>query len=297
MIRKLAIAGCKVSALVVLAAMCIICLPLTVFGQADTLRMELDNSSGNLINELVPLSIYIALPALDSLGGPSTDTCGGFVISLALNRPDLMYFEVDTVESDTVYDDPPFDTIISIDTSYVCSVDVAGTLTEDWDAVEARSTVGKGLDLRIHGFGDTDGTHPEDLIMPSTSGILCKIFGRIKPDIPDTLTDRDVIMDPNNCYYSNREGDLIQPVKNVPGTVSVGVPIIGDVNCDNEITPVDVVYLVNFVYKGWQVLCRENLADMDCVDGVTPVDVVYLVNFVFKSWPYPAQPCGSCPCP
>ncbi len=296
MFRELAIAGCRGGALAFVVVICLISLPLTVYGQADTLRMELDNESGPLIGELVPLSVFLAMPALDSLGNPSTDSCSGFAISLSLNRPDIMYFEVDTT-CDTTFDDPPYDTIVAIDTSYICSVEVSGTMTEQWDFVQARSTVGKGLDLRLSGLADQSGTHPEDMIMPTTNGVLCNIFGRIKPEVPDTLTNRTVVMDPNNCYYSDPSGNLIRPSKNVPGSVTVGVPIVADVNCDNNISPLDVAYLVNFVYKGWDVLCRQELGDLDCNSEITPLDSVYLVNFVYKSWPYPAQPCGSCPCP
>jgi len=59
-------------------------------------------------------------------------------------------------------------------------------------------------------------------------------------------------------------------------------------NCDGTTNPVDLVYLVNFVYKSLDALCAPPncpypVGDVDCNDAVNPVDVVYLVNAVYKS--------------
>ncbi len=65
----------------------------------------------------------------------------------------------------------------------------------------------------------------------------------------------------------------------------------GDVNNDGNSTPLDVTFLVNYVYKsldgriypdGWE--CLYDLGDFDCSGGApTPLDVTYLVNYVYKS--------------
>lgn len=61
----------------------------------------------------------------------------------------------------------------------------------------------------------------------------------------------------------------------------------GDVNCDGMTTPLDVSYLVNYVYKSQDALCVRSscpyhAGDLDCGGTTTPVDVAYLVNFVYK---------------
>lgn len=63
----------------------------------------------------------------------------------------------------------------------------------------------------------------------------------------------------------------------------------GDVDGDADCDPVDVIYLVNFVYKNLDGLtdrpeCPLETGDLDCGGGKpTPVDVVYLVNYVYKA--------------
>ena len=63
--------------------------------------------------------------------------------------------------------------------------------------------------------------------------------------------------------------------------------------------PVDVVKMVNFVYKniedrcsdGWN--CPYEPGDVNCDNAVNPVDVVRYVNYVYKNIiPFPCDPCA-----
>ncbi len=63
----------------------------------------------------------------------------------------------------------------------------------------------------------------------------------------------------------------------------------GDVSGDGAINPVDVVFMVNYVYKNWDSrvqppACPLEAGDVDCGGSVNPVDVVYFVNYVYKNW-------------
>jgi hypothetical protein len=67
--------------------------------------------------------------------------------------------------------------------------------------------------------------------------------------------------------------------------------IVGDVNESGSITAADVIYLVNFVFKGgpaplpvWQA------GDVNATSSITSADIVYLVNYVFKGGPPPIGP-------
>ena len=63
----------------------------------------------------------------------------------------------------------------------------------------------------------------------------------------------------------------------------------GDVNGDGNINPVDVVYMVNEVYLGRDMLeqpptCPLSAGDVNCDGNINPVDVVYFVNRVYLGY-------------
>jgi hypothetical protein len=68
----------------------------------------------------------------------------------------------------------------------------------------------------------------------------------------------------------------------------------GDANVDGKVTVSDVVYLVNFLFKGgpepWLLYSDANFDRQ-----VTVSDVVYLVNFLFKGGPVPKWLCDTTP--
>jgi len=70
-----------------------------------------------------------------------------------------------------------------------------------------------------------------------------------------------------------------------------------DLNFDGVINPVDVVMIVNYVYKQLDgresfTLCPMENGDWDCDNAVNPIDVVYYTNFVYKSTG--TGPCDPC---
>jgi hypothetical protein len=72
------------------------------------------------------------------------------------------------------------------------------------------------------------------------------------------------------------------------GGVTIG-GIIGDLNQDNVVNPLDVVLLANQVYRGGAPPALPEASDTNCDDLVNPLDVVVLVNHVYKSGPAPCQ--------
>lgn len=70
------------------------------------------------------------------------------------------------------------------------------------------------------------------------------------------------------------------------------VTMTGDVNNNGAITSADIIYLVNFVFKGGAtpIPCTAS-GDVNCNGAVTSADIIYLVNFVFKGG---AAPCNVC---
>jgi len=71
------------------------------------------------------------------------------------------------------------------------------------------------------------------------------------------------------------------------------VTMTGDVNTDANLTSADIIYLVNFVFKGGLApLPCAAAGDVDCSLSVTSADIIYMVNFVFKGG---TPPCDVCP--
>ena len=61
----------------------------------------------------------------------------------------------------------------------------------------------------------------------------------------------------------------------------------GDFNCDVKIDIVDVVSLVNYLFRSGEEPCFMKSADANCDQEVTIADVVYLTNYIFRNGPAP----------
>lgn len=61
----------------------------------------------------------------------------------------------------------------------------------------------------------------------------------------------------------------------------------GDVNADGVIDLGDVLYLINYLYKGGPAPCSLEAADADCNGVVDLGDVLYLINYLYKGGPAP----------
>ncbi|MCJ7459407.1 MAG: FG-GAP-like repeat-containing protein, partial [candidate division Zixibacteria bacterium] len=70
-----------------------------------------------------------------------------------------------------------------------------------------------------------------------------------------------------------------------------GSYVCGDANADTKVTVSDVVYLVNYLFKGGPAPKCVPLAPCADANGdgkITVSDVVYLINYLFKGGPAPA---------
>ena len=61
----------------------------------------------------------------------------------------------------------------------------------------------------------------------------------------------------------------------------------GDANADGKRTVSDVVYLINYLFKGGTFPQPLQAGDCNCDGKVTVADVVYLINYLFKGGPSP----------
>jgi hypothetical protein len=70
------------------------------------------------------------------------------------------------------------------------------------------------------------------------------------------------------------------------------IQLPGDLNVSGAITSADIIYAVNFVFKGGPApLPVPQAGDVDCNGTVTATDILVLVNYVFKG---AAAPCDVC---
>jgi prenyltransferase beta subunit len=65
-----------------------------------------------------------------------------------------------------------------------------------------------------------------------------------------------------------------------------GVP--GDMNCDSYVQPIDVVYLINWIFRGRYDLCSRprcpfDTGDLNCDGAYSPLDAVLLINYIYRS--------------
>jgi len=61
----------------------------------------------------------------------------------------------------------------------------------------------------------------------------------------------------------------------------------GDANDDGKVTVSDVVYLINYLFKGGTPPSPLEAGDANCDGKITVSDVVYLINYLFKGGPPP----------
>lgn len=157
------------------------------------------------------------------------------------------------------------------------------------------------------GQADSDG----DLVGDACDG--CPLDGgKVAPGfcgcgVPDTDADFDLVMDcVDNCptvFNPGQADNDLDGVGNVcddcvevadPGQ-SMGGYIPGNVNGVAPVTSADIIWLVNYCFKGGAapVPCPA-MGDINCSGTVTSADIIALVNYVFKGG---APPCNVCTTP
>ena len=112
------------------------------------------------------------------------------------------------------------------------------------------------------------------IIDPESSGITPELFTVIltsaNPDAPFVATSPPITV-----------------------VTCASIVITGDVNRDADITSSDIIYMVNYIFKGGPAPLPVYVAgDVNCTGDNTSSDIIYLVNFVFKSG---IGPCDACP--
>jgi PKD repeat protein len=76
----------------------------------------------------------------------------------------------------------------------------------------------------------------------------------------------------------------------ITGKIFVQDILCGDVDLDGLINILDIVYLINYKYKGGPEPVHLWVADVNLDEDVNILDIVYLINYKYKGGPEPCNP-------
>jgi len=90
-------------------------------------------------------------------------------------------------------------------------------------------------------------------------------------------------------WGSNAEGPAHDDYVWTMAVAPCDCTVWGDVNGDSQINPVDVVFMVNYVYMNNDMRvqhenCPLEAGDVNCDGSVDPVDVVFYVDYTYHGW-------------
>ncbi len=120
------------------------------------------------------------------------------------------------------------------------------------------------------------------------SGVLAKIFFHITDSATagDTIFIEVQTIPPDDSLLFTTGVGSFEPFY-VSGCIVVEAFRAGDVNLDNKINLGDIIYLVNYIFKGGPAPNPIWLGDVN-VDNITNLgDLIFLVNYIFKGGPGP----------
>jgi hypothetical protein len=128
-------------------------------------------------------------------------------------------------------------------------------------------------------------------IYPPAYGLFCRMFYKVSG--PGTLTFRTAVHSiAGPVLMSGPYGSvhINWPDSGEVGSFEVTWQDIprGNVNCDGQINVSDVIYIINYLFKGGPSPIPMENGDVNCDGKVNVTDVIYLLNYLFKGGP---QPC------
>ncbi len=171
---------------------------------------------------------------------------------------------------------------------FTATIDTVGTLVNKFDHLEA--TVDTGLNyIQLVGIADLDTNPPSGVIGPG-NGVLYNLVVNITSSclVYSETTLTTIQVDIIHSHLSDPTGKWIDSVEFFNGSVYVpGLCVYGDANANGTVNLSDIIYLVNYVFKGGIPPCPEKAGDANRNGVVNLPDIIFLVNHVFKGGPAP----------
>ena len=89
-----------------------------------------------------------------------------------------------------------------------------------------------------------------------------------------------------NCKIEWEYNDFAAEEAN--GRFKMIVHLPGDVGNDGRMNLMDIIYLINYIYKeGPFPVPHQMVGDIDCSGGIDILDIMYLINYLYKGGPAP----------
>jgi hypothetical protein len=218
------------------------------------------------------------------------DTLAGFDITLGLDRNRIVDFVIDTVieAGDTTYY-CPFDTTGTLTSGW----DIVSVTSRDGSPTGALTVVGisqyleegiRGIPFATMGYlmritARIRDDIPDTLTNRSVTMVLHDGLCSYSNTMGELIT--------SHVHYSGL----------VTAEMPCDCAVHGDSDGSGSLTPIDVINLNNYVFKYWMVPmyqypnCPAPTIDVNCDDGINPLDVVYIVNRVYRGWDVLCEPC------
>ncbi len=86
--------------------------------------------------------------------------------------------------------------------------------------------------------------------------------------------------------FKNNNGGLEYNPASKPGSVYFR-GVYGDTNSDDSINILDVVLIINCIYKNGHEAIPPHVANVNGDESINILDVIYLINFIYKGGPAP----------
>lgn len=209
----------------------------------------------------------------------------GIELMFTLGHPSATDFTTERIAIEVGTNSLPWDTTVV----RKCKMETAGTLVQNFQWIKAHG------ELKDTAFLDCDWVKVAGMAnepIPPGAGLLLKLYLDVLC-IPDTTQDRTAHIFVNG-FLSDPNGQLVKTQFNL-GTLflektccdNLQECMCGDVNADGEVTIVDIVYMINWLFNNGEDLCPELMGDVNPVRGATIADIVYLVNYLFNNGPSP----------
>lgn len=181
-------------------------------------------------------------------------------------------------------------TVSNPDLGGFCCDDTGGCIISSYEWVDGCECFGDpSPGVRIWWYGiDTIPASPEGFLLFRICANTCCL--------PDTTTDRcaAIYMAPATSWISDPQGQLV-PILYQQGELCLWWSMPGDANGDSLVMVADVVFLINYLYRGGPEPCICEAADCNGNAVIDIGDLVFLINYLFRDGDSPLPGAVSCP--